>query len=73
MPLQNSLFTMTEVAKELGVTCGRVSQLCSFLRKKGTIIGSDLGKMKVFNLAEIELIKREMKPVGRPKNSAHAI
>ncbi len=73
MPLQNSLFTMTEVAKELGVTCGRVSQLCSTLREKGAEIGSELGKMRVFNRAEIELIRREMKPRGRPKNSASAV
>ena len=73
MPLQNSLFTMTEVATKLGITCGRVSQLCSALRGNGTHIGSELGKMKVFNSAEIELIKREMRPVGRPKNSAHAV
>lgn len=50
--LQQNLWTVTEVADELGVTTGRVRQIC---RAHG--IGEILGKTRVLTDADVDRIR----------------
>ena len=69
MPLNNSFFTLAEVAKELAITKGRVSQIRTELEKRGLSVGSEFGNALSFNAAEIELMRRETRA---GKKNAHA-
>lgn len=69
MALANTFFTTKEVATKLGVSRGRVSQLCVALRAGGEEIGTLVGPALVFTDVEIKRLRASIKPTGRPKGS----
>ncbi len=69
MALANTFFTTKEVATKLGVSRGRVSQLCVALRGVGEEIGTLVGPALVFTDIEIKRLRDSIKPTGRPKGT----
>lgn len=67
MALANTFYTTKEVAVKLGVSRGRVSQLCVALRSDGQSIGTLVGASLVFTDLEIKRLKNSIKPTGRPR------
>ena len=69
MALANTFFTTQEVAKKLGISRGRVSQLCMAIRAKKQKIGTLVGASLVFTDVEIERLRATNRPRGRPVGS----
>lgn len=69
MPLANTFYTTQEVASKLGVSRGRISQICTSLRADGQSIGTMVGNSLVFTDLEIRRLKAEIRPRGRPEGS----
>ena len=69
MPLANTFYTSLEVAGRLGVSRGRISQICTKLREQGQSIGTVIGNALVFTDLEIKRLKAEIRPRGRPEGS----
>ena len=67
MALLDKLFTTSEVANLLGVTPGRVRQICLELE-----LGTKSGRDRFLTTEEIETMRGHQRPAGRPKNNPNA-
>jgi hypothetical protein len=70
MPIHNTFYDTQEVADSLGVSRSRVAQLLTRIRESGRKIGEKVGNALIFTELEVERIRQELRPNGRPKKSS---
>ena len=69
--MTNEIFSAQEAAQELGITDGRIRQICRaaeelFKQKKGNRIGRKIGRDWFLTISEIEIIRLTI--LRNPKN-----
>ena len=62
--MNDELLTVRDMARELGVSVGRVHQRVRWLRERNILVGRRVGNMYLFDDADVEIIRPGK--TGRP-------